>query len=150
MDEKKATDLLLAEYLQLQKVVEDFDSKALTIKAWSVTLSAAGIVAAYSNSKPFLLIIAAVSALAFWFVEALWKVNQQAYYPRIRAIESSLAAGIMVQPLQIATSWSKAWNARRRDLFALQVICWPHVWMPHLPVSLGGFGLFFFARPAMV
>jgi hypothetical protein len=28
---------LQAEYLQLQKTIEDFDARALTIKAWSVT-----------------------------------------------------------------------------------------------------------------
>lgn len=64
MDEKIA-DLLLAEYFQIQKVVEDFDAKALTIKAWSVTLSATGIVAGYVEAKSMVLVVASVGALIF-------------------------------------------------------------------------------------
>ena len=39
MDDKIAAHLA-QEYLFLQKVIEDFDARALTIKAWSVTFSA--------------------------------------------------------------------------------------------------------------
>jgi len=48
MDEDKTNALLAQEYLQLQKTVEDFDARALTIKAWSVTFSAAGLGGAMS------------------------------------------------------------------------------------------------------
>ena len=46
--------LLKEEYLHLQKTVEDFDQRTLTIKAWSVTTSMAGI-AASSKSQNRLL-----------------------------------------------------------------------------------------------
>lgn len=37
------------EYFHLNEIVEDFDQKALTIKAWSVTLSMAGIGVAFTQ-----------------------------------------------------------------------------------------------------
>ena len=39
MNEEQLRNALQAEYLHLQKVIEDFDGRALTIKAWSVTFS---------------------------------------------------------------------------------------------------------------
>lgn len=84
------SDRLLEEYLQLQKTVEEFDGKALTIKAWSVTLSSAGLVAAYFDNEPTVLLIAGGSALVFWLVEALWKANQNAFYSRIYEIEQAV------------------------------------------------------------
>jgi hypothetical protein len=43
MDAGDDNSLLVQEYMQLQKTVEDFDARALTIKAWCVTFSAAGL-----------------------------------------------------------------------------------------------------------
>ena len=87
MEPKDRDEHLSKEYPRLQQVIEDFDSKALTIKAWSVTLSAAGIVTAFSQGKATILPTSAASALIFWLVEAMWKASQQAYYRRIREIE---------------------------------------------------------------
>jgi hypothetical protein len=142
MERAIRTDLLLAEYLHVQKVVEDFDAKSLTIKAWSVTLSAAGLVAAYTEDQPIVLLIAGFSALAFWLVEALWKTNQQAFYPRIRAIEAAFREGSEIPPLQIATSWSASWHAAWGAGLPYRVFRWPHVFLPHLPVALAAFGLY--------
>ena len=52
MADDKAADYLAQEYLFLQKTVEDFDARALTIKAWSVTFSAAGLGFAYQQHNP--------------------------------------------------------------------------------------------------
>lgn len=148
MDGKISTDFLLAEYLQLQKTVEDFDAKALTIKAWSVTVSAAGVVAAYVESKPMILVVAGVTAIAFWLVEALWKANQHAYYPRIKQIEAYCAGSIPdIRPLQVGSSWTATYRKNRRELLVLHVATWPHVWLPHLPVALCAFILWSVAPP---
>ena len=37
MDPAQLDAALQTEYLHLQKTIEDFDGKAMTIKAWSVT-----------------------------------------------------------------------------------------------------------------
>lgn len=61
--------LLSDEYLHLQRVIEEFDQRALTLKAWSVSFSAAGLGLAYSEREAAILLIAALSALVFWIVE---------------------------------------------------------------------------------
>ena len=149
MDELKNIELLKEEYFYLQKIVEDFDSKSLTIKAWSVTLSAAGLIAAYTQDASIVLVIAAASSLAFWIIEALWKENQQSFYPRIRAIEKSFRSndrGAEIHPLQIAAGWSAAWHDNKKDKKLLDIILWPHVFIPHLPVFITGIILYFFTE----
>ena len=147
------TDLLLAEYLHLQKVVEDFDARAVTIKAWSVTVSAARLATAYVEAKPMILVIAGMTALTFWIVEALWKANQQAYYPRLKAIEASFEAmkdgtkGADLSPLQITTSWNRDKTFLCRAAGVLWIACWPHVCLPHLPVAIGAFAFREYAPP---
>ncbi|MBG6202699.1 hypothetical protein IWQ48_003846 [Labrenzia sp. EL_13] len=139
---------LTEEYLQLQKTVEEFDGKALTIKAWSVTLSAAGLVAAYVEEKPVVLLIAASSAIIFWLIEALWKTNQYAFYSRIYQIEEAFLNGTEDFPaFQIASSWSKSWNAGRRERKVFQILVWPHVFLPHIVVAASGMALYFWLPP---
>ncbi len=148
MNEDRVLDLIQAEYFQLQKIVEDFDSRALTIKAWSVTVSAAALVTAYAQKQPTILVVAAVSSLVFWVVEALWKLNQQAFYSRIYEIENSVGKeGPSLAPLQIATSWSKSWHRQGREYRLLRILRWPHVLLPHLLVTALALLLLFFAPP---
>jgi hypothetical protein len=80
--------LLKEEYFHLQKTVEDFDQRALTIKAWSVTTSMAGIAASFIHEHAAIIsLLSALASLSFWTTETLWKEFQQCYYPRIRAID---------------------------------------------------------------
>jgi hypothetical protein len=81
------------EYFHLQKTVEEFDARALTIKAWSVTVSAAAVSAAYTEHQPILLAVGCATALLFWSVEVLWKLFQQAYYHRIAELEDAFESG---------------------------------------------------------
>lgn len=144
MDDDKRTELIAQEYLQLQKVVEDFDVRAVTIKAWSVTFSAAGLGAAYLQAQPVLLLISALSALVFWMVEALWKTNQQAYYPRIREIEKYFAEGgkgEAIAPFAIGTAWSAAFRRKRGYWRAFAIMGWPHVALPHIVVVAAALAL---------
>lgn len=149
-------DFLKEEYFAIQHMIEEYDQRALTIKAWSVTLSAAAIVTAYIKLQSEVLLIAAGSAVVFWIVEALWKINQQAFYPRTKEIERYFArSNTGLPPLQIATSWSEAFWRDRRDSRLLgwipshyQAMLWPHVYMPHLIVAAAGVLLYILAPPA--
>jgi hypothetical protein len=131
-------DLLKEEYFRLHKTVEVFDQRALTIKAWSVTLSMAGIGAAFTQKTPMLLLLAAASSLLFWITEAIWKSFQQAFYERILEIESYYVNSVSpVIHLQITKSWSKAWHRDRvRTLW--RIMYWPHVQLPHSVIVVGG------------
>jgi hypothetical protein len=140
-------DLLRAEYFHLQATVEEFDAKSLTIKAWSVSLSMAGVGAAYFQQEPIVLILAGLSALTFWLIEAQWKTFQYAYHARIREIEDFLSGKLdTIKVPQISTSWRQSWHAGgARRLF--NVLTWPHVLLPHALIFFGSIILFFAFPP---
>lgn len=145
----KDDEFLKDEYLSTQKSVEDFDSKALTIKAWSVTASGAALIAAYLEHEKLVLLVAAGSALVFWFIDALWKVNQRVYYPRLREIEEHFAGGRETRPFQVSKS-RKAENIRRPKFRrTLQVMREPIAALPHIAVFLAGITLFLLAPPSL-
>lgn len=142
MQPEKTQDFLAQEYLTLQRFTEDFDSRALTIKAWSITFSAAGLGLAYTHTQPPLLLIAAGGALVFWLIEILWKLSQRAYYPRIKAIETHFAEGGAIAPFQITASWCDAYHGpqgwRAAWTFALR----PQIALPHALVAVAGVALY--------
>ena len=140
--------VLVQEYLHIQKTVEDFDQKALTIKAWSVTFSCAGLGLAHSQGQPMVLLISAFSALVFWIVEALWKNNQQAYYLRLTEIETHFAPqGAPTKPLRIKKAWSESWHRSGKHRMAMKIMAWPHIALPHIIVVAAGIALFLLHAP---
>ena len=149
-------DWLAQEYLLLQKTVEDFDARALTIKAWSVTFSAAGLGLAYQQHNPILLLIAALSAIVFWIVEAVWKLHQRAFYTRIREIEAhfALVGHGAFAPFQILRSWQNNFGGDvligdERGLRArLAVPFFAGVMLPHVVVAVAGVALYLVCPPA--
>ena len=139
--------LLEREYFHIQKALDSFDSKSLMIKAWSVSLSMAGIGAAYVESKPGLLLLAGASALLFWIIEGLWKTFQYAYYARIFEIEGFLSGERQkIKAPQIGVSWSRSFReGGTRRLW--KVLTWPHVALPHVVVGFGGVLLYLLMKP---
>lgn len=129
-------DLLGQEYSHIQKVIEDYDTKTLTVKAWSVTFSAAAIGFAYDKHERVILVVALASSLAFWVMEALLKANQQAYYHRIGEIEIHFSGGERRKPLQIGAAWEAAFKAAGGYGRISSLMRWPHVFMPHSAIAL--------------
>ena len=124
-------DLLQKEYFHLQSVIENFDSKSLTIKAWSV--SVAGAIAGsgmYLESK-IVILFASIVSLMFWYIDGYWKTFQYANYRRLGHIESYLKTGAkQIIPLQITRSWNASHNQNRQKRF-IKIMLWPHVVLPH-------------------
>lgn len=146
IDKLERCKLLAAEYIHIQEVIERFDERALTIKAWSVTASMAGLGAAFTANIPEVLLLSAVSSLVFWFIEARWKTFQYAYYPRSEAIESFFRGETDdLFPMQIGESWFTEWK-KRRSLRLLRAICWQHVALPHSFIFCAGVALYLLAR----
>jgi hypothetical protein len=136
--------LLVQEYMQLQRTVEDFDARALTIKAWSVTFSAAGLALAYDKHNPQILLVASLSALVFWLTEAVWKIHQRAFYARIEAIEDYFNSGGMgvTPPLQIRRSWFASYRGPHSGVRWLRVPFHLGVALPHLVIVAAGLLLY--------
>jgi len=162
VNEDRAADFLAQEYLFLEKAVEDFDARALTIKAWSVTFSAAGLGLAYQQNNPVLLLIAAGSALVFWLIEAVWKYHQRAFYPRIIVIEQWFASRAFDRdsaPFQIMTGWRSEFDtgtmSKEQERLGgsgapvgrFAVPFFAGVMLPHVVVFAVGVVLYFWAPP---
>ena len=130
------TDLVKQEYFHLQKTVEDFDQRGLTIKAWSVTLSMGGIAAAFTQKQPALLLLASFSAILFWLIEAIWKRFQLAYYYRIRTIEAFMS-GKETDGFS-APRITSDWTTGFRQYSLKKVMWWPQIFLPHLVIALFG------------
>ncbi len=128
------SDLLKEEYFHLQSVIESFDQRALTIKAWSVSLAAA--IGTFASEMSWTLLVIAGSALMFWLIEGFWKSFQDAYFARTREIEDYFSGknGDIV-PMQIGRSWYKAWRQGGRKRL-MRILQWPHVALPHVGVVI--------------
>jgi hypothetical protein len=142
MEGQQLDAALQAEYLHLQKTIEDFDSRALTIKAWSVSFGLAAIGGAFASHASAVFLIAAAGASLFWYLETTWKVFQMAYYSRSEAIERHFRTNEKLSaPFQIAASWHRSWR-RTSPAEVRWVAIWPHVALPHAFVL--GLGLLLF------
>jgi hypothetical protein len=138
--------LLKEEYFYLQKVIEDFDSKTITIKAWSITGSLAAIGAGLTDKgKPGLFIVGSIASLLFWIIEANYKAFQLSYYKRISQIETYFQNPEQHKtiPLQTSTTWGQSWHETyKAQRYA--ILWWPAVMLPHLIIFLGGIVLFLY------
>lgn len=67
------------EYFECSRIIDSFDQRAVTINAWSVTGSFAGIGTAFAYGKPALFLVSALGAAVFWLLEATWKTFQRLY-----------------------------------------------------------------------
>lgn len=149
MTEPSHEELLAREYLQLIETIDGFDSRALTIKAWSVTFSAAGLVAAYVEAQPIILLVAAASALVFWIVEGLWKISQRGHYPRVMEIEAHFSgSGPATVPFRVHTSRKANFMDWWNDIRAVRVLFFTRVALPHAAVAALGLGLYLGMPPA--
>jgi hypothetical protein len=74
--------LLKEEYFHLQKTVDDFDQRTLTIKAWSETTSMAGIATSFLHDKiAILCLLSSLASLSFWAYHDLSRVTRFCRYP---------------------------------------------------------------------
>lgn len=141
MDETKLS-ALGKEYVALQKIIDSFDTKSLTIKAWSVTVSMSGIGAAFISRSQLLFLLSSFSALIFWFLEYFWKTYQHSHFARIYELEKYFRNNeIEIELYQAASSWDKAFDRmsfkKKRTIFT-----WSNVMLPHFPIFITGIILY--------
>lgn len=135
MTDDQLRSALQAEYLHLQRAVEDMDARAVTIKAWSISFSLAAVAGAFASKAASVLLLACASAVLFWWLEARWKTFQDAYYGRIDALERHFRGEqALTSALQIRAAWYASWNGGSRGRL-WRIMSWPHVALPHAAVA---------------
>ena len=142
MDEQQRAAFLRDEYLHVQKVIEDFDGRAITIKTWSISFSLVAIVGAFATHASTALLVGSLSSALFWLIEGFWKSFQDAYYERAQSIERFFAGENQeLVPFQIGPSWYTRWRkgGYRR---LVRIMAWQHVALPHALILLVGLVLY--------
>lgn len=142
MGHSPESDPVTAEYYNLQDKIDSFNEHCLTIKNWSVTVSAVGLGTAYLEAAPALLWVAALTALIFWRSETYWRANQWAFIKRIREIEDHLKAAKegFASPY-ISHAWDTHWRTEggwkgQLRHFTDARTRTPHLWIVGLAVVL--------------
>ena len=154
------------EYFELLKIVAQFDDRFLAVKGWTVTFSLATLALAFQKKTKGLFLVAALSAMSFWVLEAYMKLHQNQYYPRMRQIEVVCNSQQKNAP---AVDW--AWQEGRKlldgesepipgpitqerkptllvSVFGLHMgtMLLPHVLLPHGVTVVIGLALYFRRR----
>ena len=81
----------MEEYALLFETVNQFDERLMVIKGWGITFSLATLVVAIQKRSPQIVWVVGLSAMCFWALEAEMKYHQSSYYPRMRALEITMA-----------------------------------------------------------
>jgi hypothetical protein len=114
VSESESQSFLKDEYLLIQNQYEDYDRRALTIKGWIGSGSAAALALSFTASSRFAFVIpiyVAIIAGIFWYLETKWKMFQYAYRDRIQLIEAYFRGEQRKpNPFQIYTAWFPAYS----------------------------------------
>lgn len=101
------------EYFALVEIVSAADQRLLTIKGWGVTLSLVALGLGFQYRAFGFFVVALVSSISFWILEAAVKRHQMRYYPRMREIEvkrhnEAVEANAPLSAPRIDWSWATA------------------------------------------
>jgi hypothetical protein len=142
METSEKKDLLKAEYFKLQDFYEGFDSKIQTIKGWSVTISIAAITIGFSAKNEYIWLLASLSSLVFWIMEAKWKAFQYYHYGRIAEIEEAFKNDNydILKPLQISNAF--VYYSRNHPRKPISIMFKNWVLIPYLYTIVGCLVLF--------
>ena len=149
------------EYFALIDIILKFDENLLLVKSWSVTFGLATLALGFKEKVRGLFLVAAISGVCFWIVEAEMKWHQTNYYYRMNQIESFCENNIDKEQRfncpKIDWSWNEArqlstprvdWEGsevKTRDIeIRFKKYLLPHVMIPNIVVIV--FGMFFFYR----
>ncbi|MDW3646065.1 MAG: hypothetical protein R8P61_03305 [Bacteroidia bacterium] len=138
MEDRQKIELLQAEYLHIQRTLEEYDSKALNLKIWATSVTIVLLGFAFFAQNEILFILPPLTAAIFWLIEIQWKNFQYAHYERAGKIESYFAGNLSdIQAMQIGEDWYKSWKKGGISRF-LKTALRSHVILPHALLLLIG------------
>ena len=143
--------MALREYYWLEDQIDRFDERSLKIKAWSITLSGVALGAGFHYNKPVLFLVSAISALAFWYLEATWKYFQEALTDRVRELEDFLnGRSREYSGPGICQAFRSHFNITTEVVKFPEVFLRRNVNLPHSVILISGLYLYFNMPPAFI
>lgn len=139
MEKSAVREEMLKEYYFIEDLIDRFDHRSLMIKSWSVTFTSAVFAASLLNTSYLIALVASVAALAFWYLEALWKYFQIALSDRVLKLEVDIREGnYEYEGPRIAQSF-KSYFAKDKSLFHMpRTLRYRNVMLPHILIAIGG------------
>ncbi len=146
MNEETQANLLKDEYVMLQNLYEDFDSKGLTIKGWSITVALATIGSGLLSNRNVLLLVAFAVALMFWYLEAYWRGLAYFFAVRIQNIEQAFRTEEWKEevPLQLYSTWTETYKKEKDQ--TLRYMFKQSSLLPHVVIAAVSLTLFFLPK----
>jgi hypothetical protein len=134
----------LREYYQAQSAMDSFDNRSFQIKSWSITVGAAAAGAAVTQGAPDLYALAAIAALAFWIIDALWKSFQVIWQKRGVELEDLLNGAELrtYTGPRIHQTFRREFKVLWSWLRIIPCLFRANVMLPHMPLALLFVGLF--------
>lgn len=144
LGDARSGNMAFEEYHLAQLRISEFDKLLITIKSWSITSSAVAIGFGLINETDTLFLMGAVSALLFWYLEALNKVFQRALIERSSDLEPMLRGEIQYDGVRTG-EYFKRMTGFSEPFRALWIMfTYWNVNLPHAPIVFAGLGMYFF------
>jgi hypothetical protein len=131
-------DRVLRDYYHVQSAIEKIDERTMTIKAWSITFSMAGVAFALEKQIPVVLLLSAASAMLFWVIDVYWKGFQAAFYFQTSKIEHWFRGDFResLHAPAISGHWTKGWRKQCEPKNVLTTFFRPQNALPHAIVAV--------------
>lgn len=141
---------LLQEYYACQTRIGQYDQQVIAVKSLGTTAIGALLTIAFTNpaESDAVCVLAGVSALVFWFIEALWKHFQGILIGHSRTIESNIAdLPSDYKGPTIARAFRDGFRERKKVLRFWRVFLHNHVYLPYLPACAAAWLLVAYGGP---
>lgn len=142
-DKDRRLLVALEEFKIVQKRIEHFDQLALTIKSWSITLSAVAIGFGFVENQTILFLLASLSALIFWYLEASFKVYQTALLNRTKELEPKILDLDRYEGPMISEHFRKVLGFGITFQRIRMMLFYENIHHPHSLILFAGLALYF-------
>lgn len=144
LGEGRSGNIALEEYHIVQLRIAEFDKLLITIKSWSITSSAVAIGFGFINDMNTLFLLGAVSALLFWYLEAVNKVFQTALIERSADLEPMLRGEVEYDGIRTGDYFKRMTGFSEPFRAVWIMLTYMNVNLPHGPIVIAGVSMYFF------
>ena len=135
LTERNIYDTALQEYRELEADIRQFTDNSMKTKNWSVTVSFVGILAAFIQQQPSILLLSAIVAAIFWVMDARWRSYLVCFIERQKEIERFFLGEVQYMGPQINRSFDRTLSRMKEELSTWSFAKSSSIHIPHSLVA---------------
>jgi hypothetical protein len=137
LSERDLYDAALQEYRELEAGIRQFTANSMQTKNWSVAVGLAGILVAFIQKQPAILLLSPITAVLFWVMDARWRAYLFCFIERQKEIESYFLGEVQqyIGP-QINRSFDRSFDRMKNEVSAWKFARNSSIHIPHSIVAL--------------